>query len=348
MSDIGYRVLKPQDLEAAHGLRAFALDVLNGLSETPKRLSSRWIYDDEGSRLFSRICELDEYYPTRSEAEILRNHTEDILKRSGTDELDIVDLGAGDGRKTNIMLEAALGQVRDVRYVPIDISEASMAGLVKRTEEKYPKLKLGGIVAEYFDGLHWLSQSNDRRNLVLFLGSNIGNFNKVQARVFLRQLWEALNDGDYTTAVEYYDSLMARFPFGHFAQQDIELLLGAYNDKQGVTAAFNKNLLKRVNRELGGDFDLSAYRHFATYDVFSGAMESYIVSLKQQTVTIRDLRSTFEFDEWEPIHTEYSYKYLQKDIDDLADKTGFKIIEQYYDNNGWFTDSLWQVEKPEL
>ncbi|MEZ5993005.1 MAG: L-histidine N(alpha)-methyltransferase [Planctomycetota bacterium] len=335
MSDKGYRVLKPQDLEAAHGLRAFALDVLNGLSETPKRLSSRWIYDDEGSRLFSRICELDEYYPTRSEAEILRNHTEDILKRSGTDELDIVDLGAGDGRKTNIMLEAALGQVRDVRYVPIDISEASMAGLVKRTEEKYPKLKLGGIVAEYFDGLHWLSQSNDRRNLVLFLGSNIGNFNKVQARVFLRQLWEALNDGDQVL-------------IGFDLKKDIELLLGAYNDKQGVTAAFNKNLLKRVNRELGGDFDLSAYRHFATYDVFSGAMESYIVSLKQQTVTIRDLRSTFEFDEWEPIHTEYSYKYLQKDIDDLADKTGFKIIEQYYDNNGWFTDSLWQVEKPEL
>lgn len=335
MSDKGYRVLKPQDLEAAHGLRAFALDVLNGLSETPKRLSSRWIYDDEGSRLFSRICEVEEYYPTRSEAEILRNHTEDILKRSGTDELDIVDLGAGDGRKTNIMLEAALAQVRDVRYVPIDISEASMASLVKRTGEQYPAMKLGGIVAEYFDGLHWLSQSNDRRNLVLFLGSNIGNFNKVQARVFLRQLWEALNDGDQVL-------------IGFDLKKDIELLLGAYNDKQGVTAAFNKNLLKRVNRELGGDFDLSAYRHFATYDVFSGAMESYVVSLKQQTVTIRDLRSTFEFDEWEPIHTEYSYKYLQKDIDDLADKTGFKIIEQYYDNNGWFTDSLWQVEKPDL
>jgi len=334
-SNPGYRVLKPQDLEAAHGMRAFALDVLNGLSETPKRLSSRWIYDDDGSRLFSRICELEEYYPTRCEAEVLHNHTEDILKRAGTHTLDIVDLGAGDGRKTNIVLEAALQQVSDVRYVPIDISEASMSGLVKRTGEKFPKLKLGGIVGEYFDGLHWLSQSNDRRNLVLFLGSNIGNFNKVQARVFLRQLWEALNDGDQVL-------------IGFDLKKDIELLLAAYNDRQGVTAAFNKNLLKRVNRELGGDFDLSAYRHFATYDVFSGAMQSYIVSLKRQSVTIRDLQSTFEFDEWEPIHTEYSYKYLQKDIDDLADKTGFKIIEQYYDNSGWFTDSLWQVEKPDL
>jgi L-histidine Nalpha-methyltransferase len=327
-----YRVLKPADLEAAHGLRAFALDVLNGLSETPKRLSSRWIYDEHGSDLFSRICELEEYYPTRCEAEILRSHTPDILKRAGEDALDIVDLGAGDGRKTNIVLEGALKQVRDVRYVPIDISEAAIAGLVKATGERFPSLKFGGIVAEYFDGLHWLSHTDERRNLVLFLGSNIGNFNKVQARVFLRQLWEALNDGDQVL-------------IGFDLKKDIELLLAAYNDRQGVTAAFNKNLLKRINRELGGDFDLGAYRHYATYDVFTGAMESYIVSLKRQSVAIRVLQSSFEFDEWEPIHTEYSYKYLQKDIVELAESTGFEIIEQYYDNNGWFADSLWQVRK---
>ena len=327
-----YRVLKPQDLEAAHGLRSFALDVLNGLSETPKRLSSRWIYDEHGSELFSRICNVDEYYPTRCEAEILRNHAPDILKRAGDEALDIVDLGAGDGRKTNIVLERALTQVKDVRYVPIDISESAMEGLAKATSEKFPQLKLRGIVAEYFDGLSWLSNTDDRKNLVLFLGSNIGNFNKVQARVFLRQLWEALNPGDQVL-------------IGFDLKKDIELLLAAYNDKEGVTAAFNKNLLKRINRELGGNFDLSAYRHYATYDVFTGAMESYIVSLKRQSITIKDLQSTFEFDEWEPIHTEYSYKYLQKDIDALAGSTGFKILEQYYDNNGWFTDSLWQVEK---
>lgn len=335
MNNPSYRLLKPQDLEAAHGMRAFALDVLNGLSETPKRLSSRWIYDEHGSELFSRICDIPEYYPTRCEAEILRNHTVDILRRAGVEALDIVDLGAGDGRKTNIVLEAALKQVKDVRYVPIDISETAMATLVTTTAAKFPALKFGGIVAEYFDGLHWLSHGDDRRNLVLFLGSNIGNFNKAQARVFLRQLWEALNNGDQVL-------------IGFDLKKDIELLLAAYNDSQGVTAAFNKNLLKRINRELGGDFDMSAFRHYATYDVFSGAVESYIVSLKQQTVAIRDLQSTFEFDEWEPIHTEYSYKYLQKDITELASKTGFKIIEQYYDNNGWFTDSLWQVEKPGL
>ena len=129
-------------------------------------------------------------------------------------------------------------------------------------------------------------------------------------------------------------------------KKNIELLLAAYNDKQGVTSEFNKNLLKRINRELGGDFDLTAYRHYATYDVFSGAMESYIVSLKHQAVTIRELQSTFDFEEWEPIHTEYSYKYRQSDIDGLAFGTGFGIVDQFQDAKGWFTNSLWQVEKP--
>jgi L-histidine N-alpha-methyltransferase len=335
VSNPGYRVLKPADLEDAHGLRALALDVLNGLSETPKRLSSRWIYDERGSRLFTDICELEEYYPTRCEAEILTSHTADILKRAGSASLDIVDLGAGDGRKTNIVLKAALKQLQRVRYVPIDISESAMAALVKQTRAKFPKLEMGGIVSEYFDGLHLLRKDSDRRTLVLFLGSNIGNFNRAQARVFLRQLWEALNDGD-------------QILIGFDLKKDIELLLDAYNDKKGVTADFNTNLLRRINRELGGDFDLAAFRHYATYDVFSGAIESYVVSLKAQTVTIRDLQSTFEFDEWEPIHTEYSYKYLQKDIDLLAEMTGFKIVEQYYDSKRWFTDSLWQVEKPSL
>jgi L-histidine N-alpha-methyltransferase len=334
-SDAGYRVLKPADLADSYGLRALALDVLNGLSETPKHLPSRWIYDERGSRLFSDICELEEYYPTRCEAEILTRNTSDILKRAGASALDIVDLGAGDGRKTNIVLAAALKQLKQVRYVPIDISEASMAALVKQTQKKFPKLDVGGIVGEYFDGLHLLRKDSGRRTLVLFLGSNIGNFGRTQARVFLRQLWEALNDGD-------------QILIGFDLKKDIELLLAAYNDKKGVTADFNTNLLRRINRELGGDFDLEAFRHYATYDVFSGAIESYVVSLKSQTVTIRDLKSTFTFDEWEPIHTEYSYKYLQKDIDSLAINTGFRIVQQYYDDKRWFTDSLWQVEKPSL
>jgi L-histidine Nalpha-methyltransferase len=327
-----YRVLQPADLTAAHGMRRFALDVLNGLSETPKRLPSRWIYDDEGSRLFSAICELEEYYPTRCEAEVLARHTPEIVAQAESTALDIVDLGAGDGRKTNIVLEAAGAAVPDLRYVPIDISEAAMGGLVRATRERFPGLKVSGIVAEYFDGLHWLSQGSTRRSLVLFLGSNIGNFSRVQARVFLRQLWEALNPGDLVL-------------IGFDLKKDIELLLNAYNDSKGVTAAFNTNLLARINRELGGDFDLSKFRHYATYDVFSGAVESYIVSMARQSVFITELCTGFDFQPWEPIHTEYSYKFLQGDVDELAESTGFRIIGQYHDSRGWFLDSLWQVDK---
>jgi dimethylhistidine N-methyltransferase len=332
MSNPGYHVLTPSDLTAGHGLRQFALDVLHGLSERPKRLSSRWIYDDEGSKLFSRICELEEYYPTRCEAEILAEHTPAVLERAGAGALDIVDLGAGDGRKTGIMLEAALKQLDDVRYVPIDISEAAMQGLVTTMRGRFSKLDVNGIVGEYFDSLSWLSRDQKRRNLVLFLGSNIGNFSRVQTRVFLRQLWEALNPDDLVL-------------IGFDLKKDIDLLLDAYNDAQGVTAAFNTNLLARINRELGGEFDLPRFRHYATYDVHSGAVESYIVSMVKQTVAVREVGTSFEFNAWEPIHTEYSYKYLQSDIESLAQATGFEIVGQYHDSKRWFTDSLWRVVK---
>jgi L-histidine Nalpha-methyltransferase len=332
MTDKGYHVLSPSDLAASHGQRQFALDVLHGLSEKPKRLPSRWIYDDEGSRLFSRICELQEYYPTRCEAEILAQHTPAILSQAGNLPLDIVDLGAGDGRKSGIVLDSALQQGADVRYVPIDISESAMQGLVAAMLERFTELKVQGVVGEYFDSLAWLSRDQRRRNLVMFLGSNIGNFSRVQTRVFLRQLWEALNPNDLVL-------------IGFDLKKDIDLLLDAYNDAQGVTAAFNTNLLARINRELGGDFDLSRFRHYATYDVYSGAVESYIVSMARQTVAVREVRTTFEFEAWEPIHTEYSYKYLQADIDALASATGFEIIGQYQDSQKWFTDSLWRVVK---
>jgi dimethylhistidine N-methyltransferase len=295
-------------------------------------LSSRWIYDDEGSRLFSAICELPEYYPTRCEAEILTARTADILAAVGEGPLDIVDLGAGDGRKAAIVIQDALNRGPDVRYVPIDISEAAMSKLVDGMRARFAGLAVGGVVGEYFDSLNWLSRSQ-RRRMVMFLGSNIGNFTKVQARVFLRQLWEALNPGDLAL-------------IGFDLKKDIDLLLDAYNDTAGVTAKFNTNLLARINRELGGEFDTGTFRHYATYDVYSGAMESYIVSMVRQTVAVRDLRTSFEFDEWEPVHTEYSYKYLQSDIENLANATGFEILGQYHDAKRWFTDSLWKVSKP--
>ncbi len=207
-----------------------------------------------------------------------------------------------------------------------------MKTLTNALNEKFPPLKTSGIVAEYFNGLKWLSNITQRRNLVLFLGSNLGNFNKARARVFLRNLWNTLNEGDYVV-------------IGFDIKKDIELMLKAYNDSQGITAEFNLNLLRRINRELGGDFHVGKFRHYSGYDVFSGAMESYLVSLEKQSVFIKEIGQAFSFEAWEPIHTEYSYKFLETDIEELAASTGFQIEKQLFDSRQWFVDSVWRVEK---
>ena len=207
-----------------------------------------------------------------------------------------------------------------------------MDGLVKATAKQFPTLPVSGVVAEYFDGLHYLRES-DTRTLVLFLGSNIGNFRTDRARVFLRQMWDALADGDLVL-------------IGFDLKKDIDVLLAAYNDPAGVTADFNLNLLTRLNRELGADFDRHGWQHFATYNVFTGAMESYLVSLRRQAVHVRDLRQSFDFDPFEPIHTEYSCKYLDSDIETLAAATSFDVIARWYDAKRYFADMLWRVNKP--
>jgi dimethylhistidine N-methyltransferase len=306
------------------------LEELTGLSEQPKRLSSRWFYDAVGSALFQQIMALDAYYPTDCEREILEAHAAAIAARFAGTELDLVDLGAGDGAKTVIMLDALREAGVSFRYVPIDVSRDAMVDLCARMEARYPGHSVQGLVADYVNGLRWLAEQDSRPRLVLFLGSNIGNFDKPRARAFLRRLWSGLSCGDHAL-------------IGFDLKKDIEVLLRAYNDPEGVTRAFNLNLLERINRELGGTFDISKWRHFGTYNVFTGAMESYLVSLERQSVHIESLRHSFEFQPWEPIHTEYSYKYLDEDISSLAEYTGFDVLETFLDQRGWFCDALWRV-----
>lgn len=319
--------------EAEETRQALAEDVLVGLSETPKRLSSRFFYDARGSELFQSITDLAEYYPTRVEHEILETHAEALLQRFEGDALNLIDLGAGDGRKTRVVLAKAIEMGLDVRYVPIDISADAMGGLVASMGTTFPTLPIHGLVGEYTQAVRWLGHQGDRRNLLLFLGSNIGNFHKAQARAFLRRLWMALNPDDHVLV-------------GFDLKKDIELLLAAYNDREGVTARFNLNLLSRINRELDADFNVSDFRHFSTYNVFSGAMESYLVSMREQTVRIGALHSTARFAPWEPIHTEYSYKYLPGDITALARHSGFAEEDRFLDANSWFCDALWRVDRP--
>ncbi|MCP4449547.1 MAG: L-histidine N(alpha)-methyltransferase [Myxococcales bacterium] len=330
----GYHVLEGEELSRLRDpTRDFALDVLSGLSEDHKKLDSRYFYDDEGSRLFQAIMGCDDYYPTDCEREILENHGRSIAATCAGAPLNAIDLGAGDGAKTKILLRALVAMGVDCRYVPIDISEGAIAGLVEKMGEEMPEVEVQGLVCEYTDGLNWLSSLGDKRtNLLLFLGSNIGNFNKPRARAFLRRQWTSLQDGDYAL-------------IGFDLKKDIEVLLRAYNDSDGYTAAFNKNLLTRINRELGGNFVPEKFRHYGTYDVFSGAMVSYLVSLEKQDVEIEALGRSFSFQAWEPVHTEYSYKYLESDIESLAAHTGYVIEAKYRDSKHFFVDSLWRVSK---
>lgn len=330
-----YRVLEHRDLVSAGCFEhAFLIDVLNGLSSKPKKLNSRYFYDEHGSKLFQKITELPEYYLTNCEFDIIERHKDAFGQLMTGVPFNLIELGPGEGQKTEILIEHFLKKKLEFRYIPIDISEAAMKSLIELLTEKYSDLETEGLVAEYFDGLNWLSNTSLRKSLVLFLGSNLGNFDKSSAKDFLRNLWNALNEGDYAV-------------IGFDLKKDIDLMLKAYNDSQGVTRDFNLNLLRRINRELGGDFDLNKFHFYASYDVFTGAMESYLVSKEKQNVFIKEIGQNFAFEAWEPIHTEFSYKYLESDIEELATETGFAIEKQLCDSKQYFVDSIWRVQKHE-
>jgi len=333
MTPSNYTVLNRKDFDTTSLLKEqFALDVLMGLSTARKFIPAKYFYDSAGSRLFEKITDLEEYYPTRCENEIFEQHKKDLSNLLQGAPFSCIELGAGDGRKTKVLLEQFRSDGLQFRYVPVDISQSAVRGLTDDLMQNFPGLECAGLVADYFDAFRWLRRHDARNKFVMFLGSNIGNFDAAHARVFLRTLWNALNDGDLVLT-------------GFDLKKDIDVLLAAYNDRQGVTEAFNLNLLTRINRELGGEFDLRKFEHFGTYDVFSGAMESYLVSRERQTVNVRELARIFEFQSYEPIHLEYSYKYLIEDIEALARETGFRIEATYFDKKRYFADAVWRVIK---
>jgi dimethylhistidine N-methyltransferase len=330
----GYRIIHHHEAQDAFGeTETFALDVLVGLSEERKSIPSRYMYDAEGSRLFSRIMDMPEYYPTDCERDILETHRDAIADLVGGETFNLVELGAGDGRKTEILLAHFLKRKLDFQYVPIDISESAMQHLTEGLNTRFGGLDTNGLVSEYFTGLKWLNNRSRRRNVVLFLGSSVGNFTHAENTVFLRNLWNSLEHDDIVL-------------IGFDLKKDIQLLMAAYNDSEGITSAFNLNLLRRINSELGGQFDLDKFRHVGTYDVFSGTMQSYLISLETQQVMIEKIGRSFSFRPWEPIHTEFSHKYLAEDIEALASDTGFAVERHLYDARRYFVDSIWRVYKP--
>ena len=318
-----------QPSAAATALSDFARDVRDGLSRQPKMLSSKYFYDEAGDKLFQRIMAMPEYYLTDCELEIFQAQRADILRALGEQPFDLIELGAGDGLKTQVLLEHFLEEKVDFAYRPIDISGHVLDLLTETLAQRWPKLEVDPVQGDYFTALSRMSSDNRRRKVVLFLGSNIGNFDQQQAAGFLRRLRSHLAPGDLTL-------------IGFDLKKDPAVILAAYNDPAGITAAFNLNLLRRINSELGGNFNLDAFRHWETYNPVSGEAKSYLISTEAQHVTLKKLRQTFHFDAWEAIDVEVSRKYSRREIDELAHAAGMRTVRQFTDQRGYFVDALWQ------
>jgi dimethylhistidine N-methyltransferase len=304
---------------------SFERDVVRALTARPKHLECRWFYDEAGSKLFQEICELEEYYIPRAEREILDAHREELLSLSPKDAL-IVELGSGDSAKTRMIISSFHARYGRARYLPIDISESALEQSTRALLADFPRLEVQPYAGEY-DGAvrHLREQMREVPKLILFLGSNIGNFDRQQAARFLAELRRAMDSSD-------------RLLLGIDRRKDRKILEPAYDDPRGVTARFNLNLLARINRELGGDFDLSAFAHRAEYQEAEGRIAMYLESLRSQSVRIgaQELR----FDAGERIHTEYSYKYSDSEIEELAMQAGLQIVRRWTDAEGLFCSVL--------
>lgn len=317
-------------LSSTAKLSQFATDVLEGLSSAPKFLSSKYFYDNEGTRLFREIMDLPEYYLTNCEIEIFRTQTDQICRRFATsnDPFELIELGAGDGTKTAILIDQLIRQNADVSYSTIDISAEALDVLADRFRAEFPTLKIETRSGDYFKILESL-KGRGRRKVILFLGSNIGNLPHDRSIAFFQQLHAAMDRND-------------KLFIGFDLQKDPHVIVRAYDDRAGVTARFNLNLLTRINRELGGDFDIDSFIHYANYRPIDGSARSYLISRRRQEVNIDALGRRFEFDQWEPIFMEISQKYTVKTIEILAEESGFQIEKTFFDSRNYYCNSLWR------
>jgi L-histidine N-alpha-methyltransferase len=305
------------------------VDLIQSLSEHPRRIPSKYFYDDEGSRLFEKITELTEYYPTACENEILARQSFDILVACGMPaRLNVVELGAGDGRKTCHFLKAAVHEGTEIIYRPVDISAQALEDLQARMQESCPGVRIEPCRLDMEHDFRKLPIEAHDRNLVLYLGSSLGNFTPPEQISFFTKLKALLQPGDFLLT-------------GFDLKKDSELLMRAYDDSQGTTREFNMNLLRRLNRELQADFRENRFKHMAAYNPGTGSMESWLISMEEQTVHIEGLGMEIHFDAFEGIHTETSWKFSPREIRQLARRTGFKRVASFFDHQAWFTDELW-------
>lgn len=301
----------------------FASDVKKGLTSEEKFLLSKYFYDEKGSQLFEQISDLDEYYLTRTEREILESKSGEISTLF-SDRISMVELGSGSSEKTRLLIKAFLKRFGNLFYIPIDISLSILEESSLNLLADFPGLDIQAINATYQKGLRKLHSISKPPRLILFLGSNIGNFQRHDAENFLHCIQELMHPTDRLLA-------------GIDLKKDKKELEAAYNDSLGVTAKFNLNLLERINRELGGEFDLNEFKHLAIYNENIGRIEMHLVSKIDQTVHISDINLDVPFKEGETIHTENSYKYSLQDIDELAQSAGLLTKERWLDANERFS-----------
>ena len=308
----------------------FLADVLEGLSCIPKKLHSKYFYDEAGDRLFQQIMNMPEYYLTDCELDIFKNKTKLLAKSILIDDepFDLIELGAGDAMKSSYLLEHLTKENIDFTYMPIDISGHILDELSEKFTRDLPDLEVQTLEGDYFDMLDKAMSISQRRKVVLFLGGNIGNMDMGESYHFCRELRRKLNRGDILL-------------IGFDLKKNPHTILNAYNDEAGITSSFNLNLLIRMNRELEADFDVLNFQHYQTYNPISGACKSYLVSLTEQNVHIGN--QAFHFEENELIDMEISQKFAQDDISKLARNAKFHIIDEIADSKNWFVDSIWQV-----
>jgi len=305
-----------------------AEEVLRGLSAHPRRLPPKLFYDAMGSRLFDQITETEEYYPTRTERAMLRESAGEMVRQAGKN-LTLIELGAGSASKTQLLIQALLRRQLRAEFYPVDVSSSALQGALTSLNGHFPRLRVSPIVADYTHRLPDLSSLAGRK-LVLFLGSTIGNFEPEEAEAFLKNVRQSLAPGD---------ALLIGFDL----IKDANVLNAAYNDAQGVTARFNKNMLIRINRELGGSFDVDAFEHVAFWNKKKSRIEMHLESVYEQTVWVQDLGRGFHFEQGERIHTENSYKFNMSSIERLLRRAGFKLEKSWTDPKGWFCEALARV-----
>jgi dimethylhistidine N-methyltransferase len=297
---------------------SFLEDVIAGLSRRRKALSPKYFYDERGSALFEAICELPEYYPTRTEMAMLQMHAGEMARCLGPDCL-LIEYGSGSGRKTRVLL----GALKPAAYIPIDIAAGQLQSWADSVAQQFPELRIVAVCADYsreFTLPHSVDFRGHRR-VVYFPGSTIGNLTVTEARSFLRRARALTGTGGAMLV-------------GVDLKKDHARLHAAYNDAQGVTAAFNLNLLARINRELDGDFDLTSFRHHAFYNARLGRIEMHLVSLREQKVSVAG--RGFAFRAGERLHTENSYKYSVAEFQALARAVGFAPERSWTDADQLF------------